>query len=103
MQSLIMSTCKSSEEAEKIGKDLLQKKLVACAKVIQQMKSMYWWKGKIQENNEVLLLLLTKDTLVEPVMERVKKLHSYEVPEIVELKIEKGNEQYIEWMMDVTL
>ena len=84
--------CPSKEEAEKIAKELLQKKLIACANIFP-ISSLYLWKGKIEERNEFVLLVKTN----KEVEEEVKKLHSYENPCIGKIPIE-FNKEYSNWL-----
>ncbi len=93
---LVYITCKDKEEAKKISKYLLEKRLVACTN-IHPIESMYWWKGKIQEDNEFVVIAKTKDSCYDKVKEEVKKIHSYDVPCILKIKAE-ANEEYGKWI-----
>ena len=97
----IYITTKDEEEAKRIGKTLVEEKLAACIN-IHPIKSIYRWGGKIEEEGETALLVKTKAELADEVIERVKELHSYEVPCIVSLPIEKGNPAYLEWIKEST-
>ena len=97
----IYITTKDEDEARKIGRALLEEKLAACVN-IHPIESIYWWEREIQEESEVAMLVKTKAGLVDEVIERVKELHSYEVPCIVSLPIEKGNPDYLKWIDEVT-
>jgi periplasmic divalent cation tolerance protein len=97
----IYITTKDEEEARKIGRKLVEEKLAACVN-IHPMKSIYRWGGGIEEEEETALLVKTKAELADEVIERVKELHSYEVPCIVSLPIEKGNPAYLEWIKEST-
>ncbi len=93
---LIYITCKDKKEAKSISKNLLEKRLVACTN-IHPIESMYWWKGKIQGDNEVVIITKTKEENYEKVKQAVKKLHSYDVPCILKIKAE-ANEEYNKWV-----
>ncbi len=80
---------------------LLEKKLCACVS-ITNVKSFYWWEGKIEKGNEALLLIKTRDELAGKLMERIKEIHSYENPEIIVLNVEKAADKYLKWIDDVT-
>ncbi len=95
---LIYITTKNKKEAKKIGKKLVRNKLAACANIIDNMNSIYWWEGKIQDENEAVLILKTKESLVDEIIKKVKKMHSYDCPCIVSLPIEKGNKKYLNWI-----
>lgn len=93
---LIYITCKDNEEARKISRHLLEKKLVACAN-IHPTESMYWWENKIQNDNEFVIIAKTKGENYEKVKQEVKKIHSYEVPCILKIDAE-ANEEYNSWI-----
>ena len=95
---LIYITCKDKKEAKKISKYLLEKKLIACSNMFP-IESMYWWKGKIEEANEVVILAKTLEKNYEKIKEEVKKIHSYEVPAILMIKAEADFE-YEKWVID---
>lgn len=97
----IYITTKDEEEAKRIGKTLVEEKLAACVN-IHPVKSIYRWGGGIEEEEETALLVKTKAELADEVIERVKELHSYEVPCIVSLPIEKGNPDYLKWIKEST-
>ena len=90
-------TTKDEEEAKKIGKTLVEERLAACIN-IHPIKSIFWWEGKIVEDSEAAMFVKTKAELVDEVIRRVKELHSYEVPCIVSLPIEKGHPEYLKWI-----
>lgn len=93
----IYITTKDEEEAREIGKTLVEERLAACIN-IHPIKSIFWWEGKIVEDSEAAMLGKTKAELVDEVIRRVKELHSYEVPCIVSLPIEKGHPEYLKWI-----
>ena len=93
---LIYITCKDQKEAKSISKKLLEDRLVACTN-IHPIESMYWWKGKIQEGSEVVLLAKTKEDNYEKIEQAVKKLHSYDIPCIIKLGAE-CNKEYDGWV-----
>ncbi|HIH42570.1 TPA: divalent-cation tolerance protein CutA [Candidatus Woesearchaeota archaeon] len=93
---IIYITCKNNKEAQKIAKHLLDKKLIACANILSS-KSLYKWKGKLEKQNEAILLLKTTEGKFESVKENVKKLHSYKIPCILKLKADV-NSEYLDWL-----
>ena len=95
---VIFVTCASEKEGEKIGHALLEEKLAACVNIVPGLKSLFRWKGKISTEQEVLLIIKTKDTLFEKLKKRVIELHSYEVPEIIALGVLAGYEKYLDWI-----
>ena len=98
---LIMSTC-PEKEAEGLAERLLGERVVACVNIINGITSKYWWKGKIETDKESLLLMKTTPQLVEKVIGKIREMHSYEVPEIIEIDIGGGNPDYLKWIEEVT-
>ena len=98
MYSLIYITTSEIMESKKIAMKLLEERLVACTNIIPQINSIYLWKGKIEADNESILIAKTRDDKVDQVIERVKELHSYETPCILQLEVKKGSEDYLQWM-----
>ena len=98
---LIYITTGDEAEARKIGRTLMEEKLVACVN-FRPIKSIFWWEGKIEEDEEVAILVKTRAELADRVIERVKELHSYEVPCIVSLPIEKGSPDFLQWIEEST-
>lgn len=99
---LIYITAGSLEEARKIGRVLVEERLAACVNILDGMRSMYWWKGEVQEDNEVVLIAKTRADLSTTLVEKVKSVHSYECPCVVSLPIEGGNPQFLEWIQKET-
>ena len=98
---LILTYVDSEELAEKIANVLLEEKLAACVGFFP-VKSRYWWKGKIATNdNEFQLTIKTKENLVDETIEKIKQIHSYGLPAIEVLSIEKTNAGLKEWVCEV--
>ena len=100
--SFIYITTKDDVEATMIGKALVHERLAACVNIIGRMTSMYWWKGTVQENPETLVIAKTRQQLVEPLIERVKSLHSYDCPCVISWPILAGNTDYLNWIENET-
>ncbi len=98
---LVYITTENNEEARRIGKVLIEEKLAACVN-IHPIESIYRWKGSIEEDIEATMLVKTRASLVDEIIKRVKKLHSYEVPCIISIPIEKGNPDYLQWIEEST-
>ena len=98
MHIVIFITAKSVEEATKISQELVRQKLIACANIVKDIKSFFWWEGKIDEADEVLLILKTKRSLFKKIEKAVKSLHSYDVPESIALPIVEGHKPYLKWV-----
>jgi len=95
---VVLITTPSKEEAERIARDLLSKKLAACVNMVSDVKSLFWWEEKIDEANESLLVIKTRLDQMKELIESVKQIHSYTVPEIIALPIITGNTRYLEWI-----
>jgi periplasmic divalent cation tolerance protein len=91
-------TASSSDEAMRIGRQLLEERLAACINVFDGMRSLYWWDGKIEEGHEAVLIAKTRSDLVASLIARVGTLHSYAVPCVLEIPVEGGNPSYISWL-----
>jgi len=98
MYIVVLVTAKDKAEAEHIAQGLLEEKLIACANILEGVTSLFWWEGKIDRAQEVLLILKTKKGLFSKLKQSVKKRHSYDVPEIIALSIAEGNEDYLKWV-----
>jgi periplasmic divalent cation tolerance protein len=95
---IILSTTGSREEARKIARALVERKLAACVNIVGPIESVYRWKGAVETSEEFLLIVKTKGAASERVRDLIRTLHSYELPECVELAIEDGLPQYLEWI-----
>ncbi len=100
MYAMIYITTSGEEESKLIAKTLLEERTVACANIIPSMKSFYWWEGEIEEDTESILILKTRSDKLDTLIKRVKDLHSYELPCILEISIQDGSEDYLKWLED---
>lgn len=91
--TIVKTTCKDKKEAKKIANSLIKDKLAACVQM-QKIKSIYFWNNKLREDKEILLSIKTKKSLFSQVKDRILELHSYEVPQIIELEITNISENY---------
>lgn len=96
----IYITCKDLEEATYLSRLIVNKRLAACTNVFAPMHSFYRWKGELIEDTETVLIAKTTADMVDLLIERVKEWHSYEVPCIISLPIEKGNPEYLNWLVE---
>lgn len=96
--SMIYVTCGSVNEARKIGDAVVRERLAACANIIEGMRSLYWWEDDVQEDTETVLILKTRAEHVPELSERVRALHSYDVPCVVEIPLGRGNPDYFAWI-----
>ena len=98
MNIVIFVTAKDAVEAKIISDQLLEKKLIACANIVEGVQSVFWWQGKIDQAKETLIILKSKRSLFKKIVKTVKAYHSYEVPEVIALPIVDGNPDYLRWI-----
>ena len=97
---LIYITTGSKDEAKRIGKALINTRLPACVNIIENMYSMYMWDGKLQDDNETILIAKTTKEGMPDLIEKVNSLHSYDCPCIVSLPVSDGNPAFLKWVAD---
>lgn len=95
---VVLTTAGSEEQALKIANELVDNKLAACVNIIPTIHSVYRWKGKIWNDTEKLLLIKTSSHLFQKVRTKIKAVHTYELPEIIAFKVEKGDENVLKWI-----
>jgi periplasmic divalent cation tolerance protein len=95
---VVLVTCGGREEAERIAGTVVTEKLAACVNVVPAVRSCYVWEGKLTWSEEVLLVVKTTRGGYGDLETRIRELHSYDVPEIVALPVERGFEKYLEWV-----
>ncbi|HNV24276.1 MAG TPA: divalent-cation tolerance protein CutA [Candidatus Omnitrophota bacterium] len=101
MYCVVLVTAKDKKEATMIATGILEEKLAACVNIVDNLYSLFWWEGKIDDAQEALLVIKTKEELFELLVQRIKFLHSYQVPEIIALPIIKGEAEYLNWIKSV--
>ena len=97
---IIYITAGSKEEADKLSRGLVEEKLAFCVNTIPGIQSTYQWKGKIHVDDEILLIVKTRQDRYEALEQWVKQNHSYDVPEIISLPIQKGLPEYVQAIDD---
>ena len=100
MMALIYITTSGEEEAIAIGELIVKERLAACSNIISDMKSIYWWQGDLEKDNESILILKTLEENVDKIIDRVKEVHSYDNPCIIALPIFKAYEDYLNWIKE---
>ena len=100
--TLIYITAGSAEEARSIGRKLVEERLAASVNIFNNIQSIYWWGGRMQEESEAVLIAKTKKALIPELIEKVKAMHSYELPCIVSLPIADGHGPFLEWIREET-
>lgn len=103
-QTVMMAyiTVPNRDEALKLATVLVEERLAACANIHDGMTSLYWWQGKMEQAEEVSLIVKTRADLIEDLKRRVCQLHSYAVPCIVAWPITDGHETFLDWVRDET-
>ncbi len=97
---VILITAGSSEEAGKIARALVEQKLAACVNLIDPIRSVYRWEGKVAEDGEVLLIIKSSRELFDEVRRVVEQMHSYQVPELICLPVIDGSPNYLNWLTE---
>ena len=98
MYMVFLVTTKDMEEAGKISQKLVDEKLVACVNIVKEVRSLFWWQGKVDQAQEALMVIKTRKSHFAQIVDAVKSAHSYEVPEIIALPIIDGNQDYLKWI-----
>ncbi|SRR5581483_1436792 len=95
---VVFSTFPDADSARKIARTLVEEKLAACVNILPQVKSIYRWKGEIETANEVFVIIKTTIGKYQQLEQRIRALHSYEVPEIIALRLHDGLPDYLNWI-----
>ncbi len=98
----VYTTYPSIVEAEQAGRALVERRLCACVNILPGMVSLYWWQGKIDRGEEVVMIIKTRASLAEPVRAAVKQMHSYSTPAILVLPVENVDPDYHAWIVTET-
>ena len=99
-EKLLISTTGSKEEASRIATALVEAHLAACVNIVGAIDSVYRWQGKVESAQEFLLLIKTTESRSAAVTARIRELHSYDLPETIEVSIEGGNSDYLKWIAE---
>ena len=98
----ILTTTGTEEQALSIARALVSERLAACVNIIGPVRSVYRWRDAIEDDREFLLLIKTRATLYMKVERRVRELHTYEVPEVLAMSLDRGSPPYIKWLLEST-
>ena len=99
---IVLVTASSPEEAAKIGTALVDDHLAACVNIVPAVRSLFFWEGRTQDEQETLLICKSRLPLFEKLAARVKALHSYTIPEVIALPIIVGSREYLDWVQGAT-
>jgi len=95
---VVLCTCASPEDGERLARALVTGRLAACASVVPNMRSIYRWKGEVESADECLLLIKSSRRQFDELREAIEKLHPYEIPEVLALPVVEGSPNYLAWM-----
>lgn len=95
---VVLCTCPDAETGERIARELVEARLAACVNVVPGLTSVYRWKGEVQTDREVLLVVKTTAGAFGALREAIRAAHPYELPEIVAVGVEDGLEEYLRWI-----
>ena len=95
---VVLTTVSSDDEAVRLVRALLDRRLIACGTLVPGARSLYRWQGRIADERETLLLLKTRSARIEALQEAFQELHPYKVPELLALAVDTGMEKYLEWI-----
>jgi periplasmic divalent cation tolerance protein len=98
----VYTTFPSIVEAERAGRQLVERRLCACVNILPGMVSLYWWEGAIERGEEVVMIIKTRAALAEAVRAAVRQMHSYTTPAILVLPIESVDPNYKAWLLAET-
>ncbi len=97
---IVLTTAGSVDEAERIATTLVEAELAACVNIVSPITSVYRWKGAVQKEQEWLLLIKTTASASENVSKKIRELHSYDLPECIQVPIEAGTAEYLNWIAE---
>ena len=97
---IVLSTAGSEEEGARIAKSLLERKLCACVNLVPKVRSLYRWEGEVQDDAEVLLIMKTTQGKLGALSDHLAQIHSYDVPEVLAIAVDKGSASYLEWLAE---
>jgi periplasmic divalent cation tolerance protein len=95
---VVLNTCGTEDEALKVARLLVERKLAACVNVLPGLRSIYRWKGAVEDSSEHLLVIKTSRALLGAVRSALEEVHSYDLPEVIALPIVDGSQRYLEWL-----
>ena len=99
---IVFMTAPSEDDAVEIARALVEAGLAGCVNIIKNMRSIYSWEGKIEDEKEVLMIAKTRKTLFKALTKKVKSIHRYSVPEIIAMPVIEGSEDYLKWLKEAT-
>jgi len=98
----VVTTLDNREAAERLGRHLVGERFVACCQIVGPIRSIYRWKGKVEETDEWYCVMKTRPSLYQSTQEAIKRLHPYEVPEIIATTVDEALPEYAAWVVSET-
>jgi periplasmic divalent cation tolerance protein len=98
--AVVFVTAPDTKVARRLARTVLEQRLAACANLLQGVESHYWWQGKLDRANEVLIIFKTRKALLASLEAAVLKAHPYQTPEFVALELKGGNRAYLDWILE---
>jgi periplasmic divalent cation tolerance protein len=99
MQAIVvMTTVGTEEQANLIAREIVERRQAACVNIVPGVRSIYRWKGKIRKDGELLLIIKTLDGELDDVTATIHELHSYELPEILSFRVDRGEQGFLDWI-----
>jgi periplasmic divalent cation tolerance protein len=95
---VVFSNCGSEEEARRIARSLVEARVAACVNIVPGIQSIYQWKGAVQEDSEWMLVIKSTRSLFDQLSAELRKIHSYQVPEVLAIPVVAGSQEYLEWL-----
>ncbi|MEJ5300629.1 MAG: divalent-cation tolerance protein CutA [Thermodesulforhabdaceae bacterium] len=99
---IVLVTVGKADEAVTIARTIVEEKLAACVNIVPTIRSIYFWKGEVCDDQESLLIIKTRAGLFDRLKAKIVELHSYEVPEIIAVRLHAGHEPYLSWVLENT-
>lgn len=99
---IVLCTCPDEASADAIATALLERRLAACVNLVPGITSLYRWRGELQRDAELLLLIKTRSTHFAAIRDTVRSMHGYELPELLAVPIQQGDDEYLQWLNDET-
>ena len=98
----VLMTAPDRETGRSVAARLVEERLAACGNVLEGVTSVFWWEGAVQDEPEVLVILKTTRAHADRLTERIREVHPYDVPEVLALPVERGLQEYMDWVRDET-
>jgi periplasmic divalent cation tolerance protein len=99
MQAIVvMTTVGTEEQANLIAREIVERRQAACVNIVPGVRSIYRWKGKIRKDGELLLIVKTLEGELDGVTGTIRELHSYELPEILSFRVDRGEQGFLDWI-----